>query len=107
MLFKIISPEDLSYYINRQDILIIDIRDKKSYDTEHIANAIWADWEKLDFEIDDIINDTMHIVNWIIIYCDHGNTSLIAARDLARLGYPVISLGGGYENWRSYNNHKI
>lgn len=102
MLFKIISPEDLNKYTETDNVLLIDVRDKKNYDAEHITGAIWADWETLDHDIDHIIADTMHVIEWIIIYCDRGNTSLIASRDLARLGYPVISLGGGYRNWKSY-----
>ena len=106
MLFKIISPEDLIKYTAQDDSLLIDVRDKEDYDKEHIPGAIWADWETLEHEIDYIIADTMHIIDWIIIYCARGNTSLIVARDLARLGYPVISLGGGYRNWKAYMEHK-
>ena len=102
MLFKIISPEDLNKYTTQDNALLIDLRDKDDYEKGHIPGAIWADWESLDHNIDKILADTFHVIEWIIVYCDHGNISMIAARDLARLGYPMISRGGGYEQW-----HKV
>ncbi len=96
MKLKIISAEDFMRYIKRDDILLIDLRERNDYDKEHIEGAIYADWEKLDENIDFLIDSCPHKINWIILYCDHGNISLLTARDLARRGYPVISLTGGY-----------
>ncbi|HBA98017.1 MAG TPA: hypothetical protein DCZ23_07910, partial [Lachnospiraceae bacterium] len=82
----------------------IDLRDKEDFEQEHIPGAVWADWEKLDNTIGHIIMTYNRAAEWIILYCDRGNISLLAARDLARQGYPVISLNGGYRRWKANNN---
>lgn len=106
MQFRIISCEALEQYLKRNDILLLDLRSKESYDKEHIERAIWADWETLEDAIPSFLASLSYTPSWIILYCDHGNTSLLTARDLARNGYPVISLGGGYAFWKKYKkNH--
>ena len=101
MKLKIISPEALSNYLYRDEILIIDLREKSDYEREHIPGAIWADWEKIEKEIEQILYKTGRNIEWIILYCDHGNISLLISRDLGRAGYNVISLNGGYSRWKS------
>lgn len=104
MTLKIISPVDLNFYINNYNTILIDLRDKKDYSQEHIPGAVWADWEKLENVISDFLIYYNIKPDWIILYCARGNISLLTARDLARLGYPVISLNGGYERWK---NHQL
>lgn len=102
MQFQIISCETLEEYITRQNILLIDLRDKEDYDLSHLPHAIWYDWEKLEDNIPNILNTLPYLPIWIILYCEHGNTSLLIARDLARNGYPVMSLYGGYTAWQRH-----
>lgn len=104
MQFQIISCEALKDYLTKPNILLIDLREKNEYEISHLPNAIWYNWEKLESEIHLILNSLKYIPGWIILYCDHGNTSLLIARDLARNGYPVMSLYGGYTAWQK---HKI
>lgn len=98
MKFRMISAQDLEGYIGREDILLLDLREKEEYEEEHIAGAFWADWEHLDREIEKLLWGKE--ISWIILYCARGSTSLLAARDLARMGYPVMSLNGGYQGWK-------
>lgn len=102
MRFQIISCEMLEQYLKRNDILLIDLRSREDYDKEHIPNAVWADWETLEETIPSFLSALSFQPTWIILYCDHGNTSLLTARDLARNGYPVISLNGGFTYWQAY-----
>lgn len=106
MQFRIISCEMLEQYLKRSDILLIDLRSRESYEQEHIEHAIWADWETLEDSIPSYLASLPCTPSWIILYCDHGNTSLLIARDLARNGYPVISLGGGYSYWKKYEKNR-
>ena len=39
-------------------------------------------------------------IRLIILYCDKGNQSIVATRDLVKLGYPVVSLNGGFEKYK-------
>lgn len=100
MTLKIIAPEDLKNYLDKYNVLLVDLRDKEDFIKEHIAGAVWADWEKLDKNIGSLLMSYHINPDWIILYCDRGNISLLAARDLARQGYPVISLNGGYMRWK-------
>lgn len=96
MQIKIISCEALKEYLDREDSLLIDLREQEDYEKGHLPGAVWADWEMIEDNIEDVLSEKRKDVAHIILYCDRGNISLITARDLARHGYPVISLGGGY-----------
>lgn len=102
MKLRIISCEILEQYLKRDDILLLDLRDRAAYEQEHIPNAIWVDWEKIEEDIPRLLSSIGFFPSWIILYCEHGNTSLLIARDLARNGYPVISLNGGFSYWKKH-----
>lgn len=102
MTLKIISPGDLKYYLDNYNTILIDLRSEEDYRHGHIPGAIWADWEKLEKSIGSLVISYNKKAEWIILYCERGNISLLTARDLARLGYPVISLNGGYERFKKY-----
>lgn len=103
MRFQIISSDTLSEYMKKQRTLLIDLRDPMDYQASHIPGAVWMDWEHAETDIHDLLEDFRRwngfFPNWIILYCDYGNISLVTARDLARCGYPVMSLNGGYHRW--------
>lgn len=101
MKLKIISCDTLNQYLRQSDVLLIDLREHSDYEKEHIPGAIWADWETLEDNIDTLLKDSDKPIHWIILYCDRGNISLLTARDLARHGYPVMSLGGGYKRYHA------
>ena len=97
MKLQIISCTSLKKYLGREDVLLLDLREKKEYETAHFPGAVWADPEQLEEKIATLLEEAVHEIKWIILSCDHGNISLLSARDLARHGYPVMSLGGGFE----------
>ncbi len=97
MKLQIISCTSLKKYLGREDVLLLDLREKQEYDAAHFPGAVWADPEQLETKIETLLKSSEHEIRWIILYCDHGNISLLSARDLARHGYPVMSLGGGFE----------
>ena len=103
MKFQIISGKTLDGYLQKNKCLIIDLREKNSYEKGHISGAVWMDWEYAQEHIDGLVQDYVqenkHWPEWIILYCDTGSISLLIARDLATRGYPVMSLNGGYEQY--------
>lgn len=101
MQIKIISCETLHDFLLREDCLLVDLRDREDYETEHLSGAMWADWETMEEKIEQILAECGREIAHIVLYCDRGNISLLTARDLARHGYPVISVGGGYMRCRS------
>ena len=100
MKLRMISAKTFEEYRKDNNVFIIDIREREKYITEHVPNAIWADWETLEDKISMLLPETDQMPKWIILYCDRGNTSLLVARDLARIGYPVISVTGGFMAWK-------
>ncbi len=96
MRLRIISWETLEKLRQEEDVLMIDLREREEYEEAHVAGAIWADWEHLEEEMPRYLEERGKVPQWIVLYCDRGNTSLLIARDLARRGYPAMSINGGY-----------
>jgi rhodanese-related sulfurtransferase len=87
-----ISVQDL---MNCQNINIIDVRSEQNYNNNHIPGAINIPYEKL------IVNpgQYLNINAKYFIYCQKGFTSVKVCKILARLGYKVVNIIGGYEEW--------
>lgn len=95
MSFETIRANDIIYYIGRPDVLIIDLRDKEDYLKGHIPSAINIPYENLEDEIHKLNPNKL-----IIFYCDRGNISLMAARDLMKYGCRIKSMYGGIRAYR-------
>ena len=95
--FEIIPARDLERYVGQPRTLIIDLRDKPEYDCYHIDTAINIPYEELDEHMYQLYDYIM-----IIVYCERGNQSLMAARKLSRLGYHVINVAGGMSAYLLY-----
>ena len=95
--FKRIDIKSAISKINKGDILILDIRDKDSFNSGHINGAI----NLSDGNINDFISDTKKDES-ILVYCYHGNSSQNASKFLVKCGFnEVYSLDGGYEAWKN------
>ncbi len=104
MQFQIISGKNLNQYRTSQKILLVDLRNYQSYQEEHIPGALWMSWEHAQEEIPLLITHEYHMhgsyPDWIALYCHSGRISLLVARELTRLGYPILSLHGGFLRWK-------
>lgn len=71
--------------------IIIDIRDKKDYDSFHLNNSINIEFDKL------IINPSLYLDfdKKYCFYCDKGLSSLNLSNILNKLGYNTYSLKNG------------
>ncbi|KFZ40227.1 hypothetical protein JS81_08970 [Thermoactinomyces sp. Gus2-1] len=93
------SPDDLKKVMeNNHNILIIDVREKREYESGHIPGAVHVplrQLERLKKEADQQENG-----GGVYIYCRSGSRSAIAVRELRKLGYRnVYFLRGGLINW--------
>lgn len=88
----LISWEEAEKYTYHSGVLMIDLRDKESYEKGHISGAWNISYEDLEKNIEKV----MHF-DCIILYCDYGNHSLKAAKMLADKGKWACSVAGGYE----------
>jgi rhodanese-related sulfurtransferase len=90
MSFDTIKTNDIVKYIGKANVLIIDLRDLVEYDAGHIPTAVNIPYEELEAQ-----KHWLNRNNLLIFYCDRGNISLLAARDLIKDGYNIKSLYGG------------
>ena len=98
--FKFIEMDQAINKINNDNSIIVDIRDKDSFEKGHIDGAL----NLSNNNIDNFVSDTEKNQS-IIVCCYHGNSSQRAAQFLTDRGFKnVYSLNGGYEQWKSQEN---
>ena len=90
MTFKIISPGDLEYYLDRYNTILIDLREKEDFQKEHIPGAVWADWEKLEKNLGGIKNMT-RIPDAIFVV--DPKKERICVQEAHALGITLIGIG--------------
>lgn len=90
MSFETIRTNDIMKYIGKQNVLIIDLRNRDEYNVGHIPTAVNIPYEELEEQKCNLKRNYL-----LIFYCDRGNISLLAARDLMKDGYNIKSLYGG------------
>lgn len=95
--FETISPKMLDYYVDNKRAYIIDLRTKEEYEKKHIRNAHLIPYEGGRFPL----QLPKHLE--IIVYCERGSLSLIAAKQLVREGYFVRSVIGGIHAYEGRN----
>jgi rhodanese-related sulfurtransferase len=95
MTFDTIRTNDIIKYIGQSNVVIIDLREKQEYDRGHIPSAINIPYIELEDQ-----KYRLHRSDLLIFYCDRGNLSLLAARDLIKDGYNIKSLYGGLRSYR-------
>src|SRR5919204_2330147 len=77
--------------------VVIDVRDPDEYRDGHIEAASNISRGFLEFRIGGAVSDPS---TPIVLYCQTGLRSVLAAKALQELGYKnVINLGGGYQKW--------
>ena len=95
MSFQCISIEDAKTIIDKDNLTIIDIRDRNSFLNGHIDKAIHVD----NLDIDNFLKDK-NKNDTILIYCYHGNSSKSAANFFVQHGFEnVLSMNEGYVGW--------
>lgn len=97
MRFETIPAKDIDRYVDRPGVLIIDLRDPQEYAVEHIRGAYNIPYEELGRYKNLPREDTL------ILYCERGGTSLMAAKHLGNRGYCVKSVVGGILAYRGCN----
>lgn len=91
MQVQTIAVWDIEKKVKEKDILLIDLREKKEYDKEHIEGAISIPYDKMVTKF-----ESMDKQRKFILYCDRGNASLMLGMDMATKGYTVYTVLGGY-----------
>lgn len=95
MSFDNIGSNEIGKYIGKPNVTIIDLRDPWEYDSGHIPTAINIPYENLNEYKNKLSRNEL-----IIFYCERGNISLLAARDLLKDGYNIKSLYRGLNSYK-------
>jgi rhodanese-related sulfurtransferase len=97
---KKISPAEAIHFMNRENALIIDLRDSTAYKVGHIAKAVsispgeLLEHKKLAGKEDQAI----------ILVCENGMKSSTSARQLSQKGFlKVFYISGGMNTWTNEN----
>ena len=100
---KTVDAAQFAEFINSDSVLLVDVRTAEEYAAGHIANAKNIDVLKFDFK------DQVEVLpkdKEIAVYCRSGKRSLMAANTLAKMGYKVINLRGGWLEWEAFSQKK-
>ncbi len=92
------GPADLQRRLaSGQPVVLVDVRDPDEYRDGHIEAATNISRGFLEFRIAGVAPDPTAP---IVLYCQTGLRSILAAKVLKELGYQhVINLQGGYQKW--------
>ncbi len=80
------------------DFVVLDVRERADFDTDHIAGARNVPRGQLELVVDKVLPDpTLRIVT----VCEYGRISTLAAATLRELGFRrAAALDGGLSKWR-------
>jgi len=105
MSFENIRPEDIFRQKGNGSGLLIDLRNRAEYEKGHIPGAVCIPYEELRGHLNNLRRWTLQCQrrfgrSSLILYCDRGNTSLRAARDLDNMNFQVKSVYGGISAYK-------
>ncbi|MCI0451715.1 MAG: sulfurtransferase [Candidatus Latescibacteria bacterium] len=76
---------------------LVDVREDNEWDKGHLPGAIHLGKGVIERDIEGVIPD---VDAEIVLYCGGGYRSVLAAENLARMGYTnVVSMDGGIRGW--------
>lgn len=97
---KQISPQDLTFLINREQGVALDIRSEKDFKANHILDSVSLSNEKINKN--GFTSLEKHKENPIIVICSAGISAAKIANDLHKKGFARVSvLKGGINAWTS------
>ena len=97
---KSVSPSEATLMINRENALVLDIRDKKDFSAGHLANALNIPYANLASRLDEL---NAHKERPIILVCKTGQTVTVAGKMLREKGFNAVRMSGGMMEWNNLN----
>ncbi len=96
-----VSAQELVDMVNRENALVLDVRDKKEYAAGHIVDSVNIPYSALDSRIDEL---KKFADRPLVVACKMGQTSGSAGTLLRKNGFANVSrLTGGIAEWRNQN----
>jgi rhodanese-related sulfurtransferase len=95
---KDIGTSEVTRLINRQNAVLLDVREAKEYEGGRLPNAVHIPLSQLGSRAQELAKMASRPV---VAYCATGRRSRMAAGALTRVGFKeMYSLHGGIEAWR-------
>ena len=93
-----LGPVELKKMLAEGKVKLIDVRTKEDFDEGHIPEAISIPKSEILEKLIQLSKENVHVV-----YCYNAQCHLAAAAALvlAKNGYPVMELDGGFKVWES------
>ncbi len=99
-MLKQLAHEEAEALIASRELIVADVRDRESYEKEHIKNAIHLSIPALQ-EFSESADKSQPV----LVYCYHGVSSQSVAQHLIDQGFrEVYSLTGGFEAWKVHHS---
>lgn len=92
-----VSATEFAQIIKSDTVVVVDVRTSEEYHAGHIEGARNIDVLKDIFKTE--ATSSLPKNKTIAVYCRSGKRSLKAAAILAKAGYHVINLRGGWLEW--------
>jgi len=96
----VIDIEEFKIWLNREDVQVLDVRNKTEYETAHIENAENFFVGILEDDLDKISRDKQ-----VVIHCQSVDRAAIAYSLVKKNGFEnVKNFSGGMKEWLENNN---
>lgn len=94
---KSVTPQQLTDFVNKQDGLVLDIRDQNEFRQGHIVGSVNIPYRELEKRLDELSGQKSKPV---IVVCKIGQTASSATKQLKAQGFEsVYKLAGGLAEW--------
>lgn len=96
-----ISTQKLVDMVNREEAVVVDLRDKKEFDQGHLVGSLNVPYASIETRVDEL---TKYKERPLVLVCRMGQHAGAAGTILRKKGFANVSrLTGGYMEWRNQN----
>ena len=96
---KTLSAQQVVNLVNREDAVVLDVRDRKEFEAGHIVDALNVPYASLESRVSEL---EPYRDRPIVVTCGMGQHSGAAGATLRKAGFEnVARLGGGMNEWRA------
>jgi len=93
--YRRVSAAEAYEMMLNYDVLVLDVRTQAEFDGGHVPDAVLLPYSEVE-RVDNLVDDVNRI---ILVYCQSGRRSEIAARALVGMGFRNVYDFGGINEW--------
>ncbi len=96
-----ITTQKLVDMVNREEAVVVDLRDKKEFDQGHLVGSLNVPYSALETRVDELAR---YKERPLVLICRMGQHAGTAGTILRKKGFANVSrLTGGFMEWRNQN----